>query len=123
MSRRWLVAKGYRFCDNSKCINYAGESGKRCTVRLDPATGEVHTTCSVCKRTSIFQCREWKELRACERCRHPRNVTVHRYMDGTEHAAPVCDACKLMQSVAMHRETADRLEAKALGIFLKRKKK
>jgi hypothetical protein len=123
MTRKWLIAKGYRKCDNSRCVNYAGEAGKPCQTVLDSVTGTVRTTCSVCRQTSEFQCREWKEARACTSCKYVRNVTVHQYQDGTTHARDMCDACEMMQSVAVHRHTADRLEAKAHSIIIGRKQK
>lgn len=120
MARKWIVSKGYRKCDNARCANYAGEARKPCKVKLDPATGVVHTTCSLCKQTSEFQCREWKERRACTGCGYFRNVTVHQWHDGKTHAKELCDACELLQSVRVHRATANRLEAKARDIIGKR---
>ncbi len=117
--KRWIIGKDGRYCRNERCTRY-GKPGK---PTLDSTTGLITIVCSKCDVVSAYQSTYWKEKRACLGCNHVRDVTVTRWHSGEEHARDRCDACELMNSVRVHRQTADRLEAKARAIYARRKSK
>ena len=119
-TRKWIIEKGHRTCNNHRC-NWYGDSTHKGKVTLNPVTGAIGTFCENCKQTSLYDARSWKEMRACIRCQHVRNVTVTKWSGGEEHARDTCDACDMIHSARVHRHTAMQLEAKAQAIIAKRR--
>ncbi len=120
MTRRWIIgAEGGR-CRNAGCPQYGKRAGK---PEVDPETGAIKVVCKLCRQPSERQANSWKERRPCRACNYVRDVTVSQWHSGGERARDYCDACDLMNSVGVHRQTADRLEAKAMAIRAKRKAK